>query len=299
MSSTESTVRQKPVSAVLEVIDGSGSLSRIEKKALVRAVFEIRPLQFLLDLGKGSARYRAFLNRCLPGWVKCRGVYSSFAEARSNAPKKIRLGYDRDEIARGYQNQRFLLSDYPTACWLKEVLRDGSRVFDLGGSVGISFYLLEDFFEFPSKLEWTVCEVPAVAHAGEQIAIEKNERRLRFTSRFDEADGSDCLLASGSLQYIDASFAELLSALHRPPRHLIVNRIPLHPDRECVTLQNIRWAVSPYRIFQRDRFIADLEMLGYVLIDAWRVPDHSCWIPLYPEHSVSEYSGLYLRRSEP
>ena len=84
----------------------------------------------------------------------------------------------------------------------------------------------------------------------------------------------------------------MLRGLARPPKHLVLNRLPLHSRFECVTLQNIGWSVSPYRIFQRDRFIGELEALGYVVVDAWAVND------LYPEHSVASYSGLYLRSAE-
>ncbi len=298
MNDTCEIVKGRRPRDLQNALNGSEGLSRARAKALVQALLEFPPLQFILDLGKGSATYRRFLNRALPSSVKNRGVYESFEDARRHAPRSVRLGYDHAEIARGYQHQGFLLSDYPAAVWLREVFQDSRSIFDLGGSVGILFYLMEEFLDYPHNLEWTVCEVPAVVDAGRQLARERAESRLRFTSNMHDADGAECLLASGSLQYIEQPVADLLRGLRRPPRHLIINRIPLHPTRDCITLQNIRWAVSPYRIFQRDRFIRDLEALGYVLIDAWRVIDHSCWIPLYPEHSVSEYSGLYLQKPE-
>jgi putative methyltransferase (TIGR04325 family) len=269
---------------------------KAQKKALVRALLEVGPLSYLINLGKPIPAYRRFLNRCLPSWVKNRGVYGSFEEARANAPKNIPLGYDHDDIALGYKNQRFIASDYPAAFWLREAMRDGGTIFDLGGSVGTSFYTWEDYIEYPHNLRWLICELPAVARAGEQLAQERGENRLRFTSRFAEANGANCLLASGSLQYIEAPIADSLKRLACPPQHLVFNRLPLHSRFECVTLQNIRWAVSPYRVFQRDRFIGELESLGYVVVDAWAVPDHSCWIPFYPENSVENYSGLYLRK---
>jgi putative methyltransferase (TIGR04325 family) len=190
------------------------------------------------------------------------------------------------------------VSDYPAAFWLREALRNDATVFDLGGSVGTSFYTWEGYFDYPPNLKWLICEVPSVVRAGQRLAEDKSERRLRFTSQFEDADGSSCLLASGCLQYIETPITDLLRRLAHPPRHLVLNRLPLHRRNECITLQNIRWAVSPYRIFHRDRLIAGLEALGYVLVDAWSVPDHSCWIPLYPENSVESYSGLYLRKAE-
>jgi putative methyltransferase (TIGR04325 family) len=80
------------------------------------------------------------------------------------------------------------------------------------------------------------------------------------------------------------------------PRHLLINRTAIHPSRACITLQNIRWMISPYHIFQRENFIQEIESLGYTLIDDWQDATHSCWIPFYPEHSVPSYTGFYFRR---
>ena len=291
-------MKQRPITEILAAIDGDSLTPKERKKALVKALLEVGPLSYFINLGKPIPAYRRFLSRCLPSWVKYRGVYASFEEARANAPKSVPLGYDHDEIAFGYKNQRFIASDYPAAFWLREALRDGGSVFDLGGSVGTSFYTWENYFEYPQDLRWLICELPSVASAGARLAQEKSESRLCFTSRFEEADGVNCLLASGCLQYIETSIADSLERLARPPRHLVFNRVPLHSRFECVTLQNIHWAVSPYRVFQRDRFIDALESLGYVVVDAWSVPDHSCWIPFYPENSVASYSGFYLRKAE-
>jgi putative methyltransferase (TIGR04325 family) len=288
--------KQRSAADVLAAIDDDSLIPKARKKALVKALLEVGPVPYLINLGKPIPRYRQFLSHCLPSWVKFRGVYASFDEARANAPKSVPLGYDHDEIALGYKDQNFLTSDYPAAFWLREAFRDGASVLDLGGSVGISFYAWEHYFQYPANLRWTVCEVPSVTQAGQKIARERNEDRLYFTSQIEEGDGSNCLLASGSLQYIETSMAALLKRLPRPPRHLIINRIPLHGRNECITLQNIRWAVSPYRVFQRDAFIADCESLGYTVVDAWTVPDHSCWIPFYPEFSLASYSGLYFRK---
>jgi putative methyltransferase (TIGR04325 family) len=291
-------IERRSRSEILAAVGAEWLSSKARKRALVKAFLEVRPVSNLIDLGKPIPAYRRFLNRCTPSWIKNRGVYSSFEEARANAPRNVPHGYDHEDIALGYKNQGFLVSDYPAVFWLREALRDSGTIFDLGGSVGTSFYSWEAYIEYPQNLQWLICELPSVAHAGEVLAQEKHENRLRFTSRFEDAEGSSCLLASGSLQYIETSIADSLKRLALLPRHLVLNRVPLHDSLECVTLQNIGWAVSPYHVFQRDRFIGDLEALGYVVVDAWGVPDHSCWIPFYPEHSVESYSGLYLRQAE-
>jgi|CZKY01.1.fsa_nt_gi putative methyltransferase (TIGR04325 family) len=291
-------MKQRSTREILAAIGGDSLNPKARKKALVKALLEAGPLPYLINLGKPIPGYRRFLNHCLPSWLKYRGVYASFEEARANAPKNVRLGFDHDEIAFAYKDYGVRPSDYPAAFWLREALRDGATVFDLGGSVGNLFYLWEDYFEYPGNVRWLICEVPAVARAGHRLAQEKGENRLRFTSRFEEADGSNCLLASGCLQLIETSIADTLRHLACPPQHLVLNRLPLHSRFECITLLNIRWAACPCRVFQRDRFIGELESLGYVVVDAWAVPDQSCWIPFYPEYSVESYTGLYLRRAK-
>jgi putative methyltransferase (TIGR04325 family) len=79
---------------------------------------------------------------------------------------------------------------------------------------------------------------------------------------------------------------------------LLINRLPLHPSRECITLQNIGRLVAPYRIFRRDQFIGEISSLGYALVDSWvdPHPQHHCWIPFYPEFTVPAYTGLYFVR---
>jgi putative methyltransferase (TIGR04325 family) len=287
----------RSVAEVRDVDDARTVNPRSQKKAFAKAVLEIAPVRHLIDLGKPFRIYRNLLNRCLPSWIKFQGVYGSFEEAQGNAPKGIRSGYDHEDIATVYQGQTFLPSDYPAIFWLRSVLqREGVRVFDFGGSVGISFYLWQKYFEYPPNIEWLVCDLPAVVHAGRKLAIQKEQNRLHFTSGFEDADGFDFILTSGCLQYVETPISDLLRKLNRLPPHLLINRVPLHDSRHCVTLQNIRWMVSPYQIFCRERFISSLEVLGYKLIDSWLDPDHTCWIPFYPEYSVEAYSGLYFRR---
>jgi putative methyltransferase (TIGR04325 family) len=268
------------------------------RKALVRALLDIGPVRFLVDLGKPFPAYRKLLNAGVPPRIKYRGMYLSFEEAMAAVPRNMRIGYDHEEIAgiyEGYANV-ILASDYPAILCLQEALQGGSRVFDFGGNVGISFYAWQRYLNYPRDIQWVVCDLLSVIQRGERLALERQEKRLSFTTRFEDANGFDFLLMSGCLQYVEPRAHELLGRLKDLPRHIVVNRIPLHDSRECVTLQNIRWMVSPYRVFHRKRFISAMETLGYSLVDAWVDAQLDCWIPFYPEYSVSAYSGLYFRR---
>ncbi len=276
------------------------SSARTRQKLLVRGVLEFPLLRYLIDSGKGSPRYRHMLNRCMPASIKNRGVYESFEDASAAVPKGIRVGFDHNEIANVYKwfEDCLLSGDYPAMFWMRDLLERETRIFDLGGSVGITFYSWKRYISYPKNLEWVVCELPAVSREGTRLATERQEDRLRFTSDFRDAEGFEVVLMSGCLQYIETPAWKLLHQLKHLPRHLIINRIPLHDSLQCVTLQNVRWMVSPYRIFNRQRFIAELESCGYKLVDSWQDAEHSCWIPFYPEYSVDSYSGLYFRREE-
>ncbi|HSI59500.1 MAG TPA: hypothetical protein VLA16_18195, partial [Ideonella sp.] len=55
--------------------------------------------------------------------------------------------------------------------------------------------------------------------------------------------------AAGVLQYVRSTLDELLQILPAPPRHVLVNRLPLTMDRRSfVTLQNGGADIQAYRI---------------------------------------------------
>ncbi|MDV3166672.1 MAG: hypothetical protein Q8807_03395, partial ['Waltheria sp.' little leaf phytoplasma] len=74
-------------------------------------------------------------------------------------------------------------------------------------------------------------------------------RRLRFTDDATDMDGYDLLLAAGSLQYLDYTLAEALGRLHRKPRYLLLNSVPVHPSRSYFTVQNMGVTCCPYPSF--------------------------------------------------
>src|SRR5271169_3695403 len=98
-------MKQRSRRDILAAIDDRSLAPKARKKALVEALLEIGPLSYLINLGKPKGSYRRWLTRCLPSWVKHRGIYASFEDARAHAPKNVPLGYDHDEIALGYKNQ--------------------------------------------------------------------------------------------------------------------------------------------------------------------------------------------------
>ncbi len=225
------------------------------------------------------------------------GVYPSFAAATAAMPKTKPEGYDHDAPASMYGDRlsRVYLGDYPLLYWLKPLLPEARRLYDFGGHVGIAYYAYQKYLSYPSGLGWEVYDVPAVREAGKKLASERGAAQLTFSGDPSEADGADILLCSGSLQYVESpSLAAMLGSLARKPKHVLVNKTPLHDTATFVTLQNIGTAFCPYRIFKREEFVRSVEHLGYRLVDSWP-SSGSCLIPYHPGHSVAEYSGAYFR----
>lgn len=229
-----------------------------------------------------------------------RGVYRTFDEALASAPGELPTGYDNPAAAAMYldRTRRTHPTDYPVMFWLQRLFSEGCRtVFDLGGHVGVSYYAYRRHLPYPPGLRWRVHDVPAVMARGRSLALERDaERMLSFADDFAAADGHDILAAQGSLQYLPDTLAERLARLGAPPRHLLVNLMPLHDRETFYTLQGLGTAYCPYRVTATGEFLAGLEALRYRLVDTWENPDKKCDIPFHPAHSLDRYHGFYFRR---
>jgi putative methyltransferase (TIGR04325 family) len=226
-----------------------------------------------------------------------RGVYASFAEAAASAPESKPLGYDNPGPAAMYRNRTDMisLSDYPILLWMTRALPGSQRLFDLGGHVGLRYYSIGSRLDLPEDLVWQVMDVPAVVEAGRALAREKGATRLVFTETREDVDGADILYATGSLQYLERPVHEMLAPLSARPRHVLINQTPMQDGPAYYTLQSIGTAFCPYRIFNRERFLADFAGQGYRPVDHWENAEKACYIPFHPERSLRSYDGWYLR----
>jgi putative methyltransferase (TIGR04325 family) len=228
-----------------------------------------------------------------------RGKYATFEDAEKAAPRSRKLSYDNAEAANLFLDdvrlQRIKPSDYPTIYWLEKTLKPGSRVFDWGGNIGRSFYPYQRYIDYPDDLEWIVCDVPAVTRAGAELARRNNTTALKFTERPEECDGCDILIAFGSLQFINTPLDRLLSGLRNRPKHLLINRTPVHTTRSFYTLQDIGPAVCAYHVFSEAELIKPLEACGYQLQDRWACHGSTVRIRFHPDDAVEQYSGYYFK----
>ncbi|MNL58221.1 hypothetical protein D3C87_1818410 [compost metagenome] len=47
-------------------------------------------------------------------------------------------------------------------------------------------------------------------------------------------------------------------------------------------------------VYNRQRFINEIEELGYTLREQWQVPERSLYLPGFPERCFPTFSGLYF-----
>jgi putative methyltransferase (TIGR04325 family) len=240
---------------------------------------------------------RYFESRTYGSYFK--DVYPTYAAALAAIPADKARGYDGPGPAAFYRErtQQVYATDYPVLFWLRPLLRPGLKIFDLGGHVGVSFYSYSAFLGFPERIDWLVCDVPAVTQAGEKLAREQGRAELSFTNARVEASGRDVYLASGSLQYLDEHFASILARLDDKPAHVIVNMLPVHAEHEFVTLNSIGVAICPYTVHKYSQFIERVCATGYTLVDSWENPGKHCRIPFFDAYSTDRYVGAYFRKT--
>lgn len=119
---------------------------------------------------------------------------------------------------------------------------------------------------------------------------------LKFTTRFEDAEGSDIIISAGTLQYIESPMLfESLARLHDKPKYLLLNKLPLYEGAGYVTLQNAGCSFVAQHVFNYDYFINELSKIAYDVVDIWNVYELNCHIPFYPKNSFNTYTGIYLK----
>ncbi len=228
-----------------------------------------------------------------------RGVFPSFEAAVDSAPKTAPLSYDNPVSARMYLDRLFVDDyDYPSLFWIGESLREGMRtVADVGGAVGIKYFAFQEYLQYPDDLHWTVIDVPAVAEEGRRFAASKGaSHALHFSDDLMAADGVDVFFASGALQYLEQSLAEILAGYRQRPRRLLINTTPIHDRHAFFTLNSIGTAYCGYRVEAREAFIQSIIAQGYRLRGQWKNIGKRMQIIGEPEYSLDSYSGFCFDR---
>ncbi|MEZ4400133.1 MAG: methyltransferase, TIGR04325 family [Kofleriaceae bacterium] len=252
--------------------------------------------------GLRRARARAeFLSPA--GFARCWGVFDDFAAARAAGPPSTE--FDTSTLVDAYVRDRtahVFAYDYPVMWWLRAAFAGGATsVFDLGGSVGVHYYAYRPHLAYPATLAWTVREVPTLVRHGRALAVQRGAPGLTFTETLEATDAAaDVWLSAGALQYVEgaASLGAWLAASRRPPAHVIINKVPLYDGPGFVTLQNIGdGAFAPLHVYQRRRFLEEVEAAGYRVVETWDTPERQLRLDDDPARSFGAYSGVYVARA--
>ena len=222
--------------------------------------------------------------------------FDTFEQAQEAARKYILLGHAHQDnlLIHSKLVERARESDYPVFYHWSRMKNPPRRILDLGGNMGNLFYTYQRYLTFQEDTQWNILDLPELRAAGERIAGEKGETRIRYVDSIESAGDIDLFLSSGSLHYFDESLSSLLGRLPHLPRQVIINRVPVCEGEDIYTVQDSRTFLVPCKIRNRSELVSGMGKLGYTLASHWEAHQLSVTVPLYPESSAFRYSGLYF-----
>ena len=260
----------------------------------------IRGLVDLLPLG---VDLRLWLERRRLG-ISYRGIFESYSEAVS-CSRLSKNEYDlvNREKARHEERERLSLDrpipdyDYPLLFWISRLMQANTSIVDLGGSVGHFYYRSQQYFEHPERIEWRIAELPEAVELGRRFAAERAAAELSFfeSDQPPPWKHADILLTAGTIQYMELSIEDLLARFESKPEHILINSLPMHPEHDFWTLQDLGTCEVPYHVFSESSWVKGLEEQGYRLVDRWSQP-RAIEIPFHRNLRVQAYRGFYFGR---
>jgi putative methyltransferase (TIGR04325 family) len=238
----------------------------------------------------------SLLNRI--SYPRC--VFSSFAEAWDAAKRVTYAGHDHPDYLEFQAGLAGALrpSDYAVLYWFKRINANPLRVLDFAGSVGNIYYSYASHLrQFTDEMEWVVFDLPNVVEAGKRFAAERGEKQLHFASSLEGLQGSFIVYVSSAFHYWEKSVAEFVASLPSQSEYIIVNRVPMTVSQPTfVTVQYKKTFAVPCMVRNRNELISEFAAQDYTLLDSWQAPELCLRMPLFPLHSISEYSGFCFRR---
>lgn len=228
------------------------------------------------------------------------GIFPSWTAATAAIPPGKPIGYNQLEAKAVYTKYPTTLvrsSDYAVLLHLRNIAGAGMRVIDVGGSIGMAYYIALKYCPMPEPFEWVVFDLPWVLEAGREVALREGEKSkaLRFVTSLSAAGSCNIFFSSGALQFFEESLPELLPQLPSLPKHVLINRIPVWNREALITLNDIGFSMAPYHVFNREEWVRSVENLGYKLVDEWTCPESNFFsIRFHPRLSMKAYSGFYF-----
>lgn len=231
--------------------------------------------------------------------AESRGVFDSFEQAVSSAPRDKPVGYDHEVLANEYRESfRCDLdsSDYPVLFHLDRILRTIDRpsvVLDFGGNIGIHYIKYRKMIDLEC-VNWIVCDVSSIVRVGLEMCA--REPGIEFIGDLGAMRGRpiDVFIGIGSVQYVDDLPALLCREVGLRPRHILIDQISLHDGKRFVTLQNGGPVYYPENVFNRAEFISNFEGAGYELVESWTDMCRGWSVPFHRRKAISASSGLHF-----
>jgi putative methyltransferase (TIGR04325 family) len=153
----------------------------------------------------------------------------------------------------------------------------------------------------PKHTIWTVAELPEAVALGTSIGQKRGEQVLGFidSSQISDAAPASLFLTAGTLQYMEDSLSKTLQDLKQKPKHVLVHHLPVHKTKSFWTLQKLFLCEVPYRVYEHQTLIADMQRLAYNLVSEWQYP-RTIEIPFWRNQtSIEGYLGFYFKLDSP
>jgi putative methyltransferase (TIGR04325 family) len=147
----------------------------------------------------------------------------------------------------------------------------------------------------PKNCIWQVFELPPSVEQGPRLAASRGETRLCFTGKWEEAEGAELVIASGSLHYFDPPLSAMVARLKEKPAYILVNRSPLIEGPTKAGVQDHPLYGAACVLYNRREAVGGFEAAGYELVDRWEAQERSLKIAGRPESSAHFYCGFFLR----
>ncbi len=225
------------------------------------------------------------------------GAYPDYATAAINTNGN---GYNDEDVAQVNAElmRKTTVWDYPVIYWINEVFSEGMHLLDAGGHFGSKYIAFGDLCPI-DRLHWIVYDLPITISLA-RAAQEKQElpAEIVFQDHLSEVGSVDVLLASGLLQYLDISLAELVGELDSPPKYILLNKVATRCGPSIVTLEKIGPGRVPYQIRNQVEFEKGLTEMGYVIRDQWDIPSLSHVVSTHPGLGPSVSRGYFLERCD-
>lgn len=238
--------------------------------------------------------------RLLNVMIGHRRLFRSFEEAWEWARRSTYAGHDHPDYIREhlFLSKSLRPSDYAALYWLLRINPNNISVFDFAGNVGNLFYSYYPYLKRAGELlDWTVFDLPRTLEEGREIAANRSAPGLSFEDSIRGFSEEQTLLVSGAFHYWETSVREFIGQFPQRPRHVILNRTPVHETQPSfITIQHRGSYAVPCLVRNKKELASAFAAEGYVMIDQWPALELSLEMPFLPNYTVPYYSGFYFRR---